>query len=183
MSKSLECANLVLDSGYLTMVQGSTIPTVQTFQINLKKALGDMYDKYDTFAICLNSVVNYAQLSTYSTGDPDVASLGGSSVVKVGMTGLNWMSTTLNGQKQSLVLFPNAFVIGGNSAASDGGYGSGNFKKPNCVMFKKPATPNITLTVGFYIVRKNLAIRLGNSSGEVRFEGNYNFSIFGIEEE
>lgn len=182
MSKSSEYANLVLDTGYLTQTTG-TITTLRTFNIDLKKALGDIYDKYETFAICLNSYALYDQMSTYNTGDPDVAALGLSTTVKVGMTGLNWISSTLNGDKSTLCFFPNAFFAGGGISANDGGYGQAVFKNPNCIMFSKPPEPNVTLTVGLYVVKKNLPLRVGNSAGELRLQINYNFSVYGIIQE
>jgi hypothetical protein len=172
---------MILDTGYLTSSIGASISTVQTFRVNLRQVLGDMYDEYDTFAICLNSVLNYAQISSYNT-IPNVGSVSSTLPVKVGMSGLNWMSSTLNGNKESLCFFPNAFVIGGAGTASDGGYGSGNFKNPNCIMFKKPPEPNVEFTVGLYSARQNGFVRGGNTSGESRIQLNYNFSIFGITE-
>lgn len=184
MSKSLEYSNFVVDTGYLTAPLGPYgVSTLKTYNINLKQVLGDIYDNYDTFSICLNSVVNYSIVSSYNTLDTSVLSLGNNSVVKVGMTGLNWMSSTLNGTKSTLCLFPNGFIVGGNSTANDGGYGTASFKNPNCIMFKKPPQPNITITVGLYTVRKNLPIICGNSQGISAHQANYNFSIYGIEEE
>lgn len=184
MSKSSEYANLVLDTGYLTLPQASgTITMLQTFKIDLKQVLGDIYNQFDTFAICLNSYAIYSQYSSYASGttvDP-VVNLTSNTVVKVGMTGLNWISSTLNGAKSNLCLFPNAFAIGGGQTLPDGGgYGQASFKNPNCIMFSKPPQPNVTLTVGLYNVNKNGIVRAGNSTGEVRLQINYNFSIFGI---
>ena len=182
MSKSSEYATLVLDTGYLTQASGS-ITSLQTFNVNLKQLLGDMYDEYDTFAICLNSCALYSQISTYNTGDPEVVSLGSSTPVRVGMSGLNWLSSTMNGNKSTLLFFPNAFAIGGGISANDGGYGQAFFNNPKYIMFSKPAEPNVTLTVALYVMRKNLPMRAANSAGEIRLEINYNFSIFGIIQE
>lgn len=187
MSKSSEYANLVLDTGYLTLPQASgTITMLQTFKINLKQVLGDIYNQFDTFAICLNSYALYSQYSSYAsgTGSDAVVNLNGNTVVKVGMTGLNWVSSTLNGNKSDLCLFPNAVAIGGGSTLPDGGgYGQASFKNPNCIMFSKPPQPNVTLTVGLYNVNKNGIVRAGNSTGEVRLQINYNFSVYGIIQE
>lgn len=177
MSRSLEYANVCLDTGYLTSTTGVNIPTVRTYNINLKQILGDLYDEYDTFSICLNSVVNYSMVSSYVTS---VGVVSSNVVVKVGMTGLNWMSSTMNGENSSLQLFPNGMVIGGGLTADDGGFGTANFNKPNCILFKKPPEPNVTLTVGLYFVRLNGPVLVGNSTGQIRHQCNYNFSIYGI---
>jgi hypothetical protein len=173
---------MILDTGYLTSSIGASISTVRTLRVNLRQILGDMFDKYDTFLICLNSVVNYAQISSYNT-IPNVGSVSSTLPVKVGMSGFHWVSSTLNGSSESLCFFPNSFVIGGASTASDGGFGVGNFKNPNCIMFKKPPEPTVELTVGLYSARQNGFVRGGNTSGESRIQLNYNFSIFGITEE
>jgi len=183
MSKSLECANMILDTGYQTSPQTTSISTVRTFNVNLRQILGDMYDQYETFAICLNSVTLYSQISTYNALQPSVGSFGLTATAKVGMSGLNWISSTTNGANTTLSLFPGSFEIGGGVVANDGGYGIANFKNPNCIMFSKPPQDNVSLTVGLYQTRGGGFIRAGNSAGETRLQLNYNFSIFGIYDE
>lgn len=184
MSKSLECATMIIDTGYNTVpLGGGSISSVYTFNVDLRQILGDMYDKYDFFGICLNSVVNYAKISSYNLIPPQAPNptFGSNGSALVGMTGLNWLHNTLNGIDSTLGLFPNAFQIGGGGATGDGAWGTGEFKYANVIMFSKPNNPYTTLTVGLYSARNSAFIRYGNSSQDVRQQLNYNFSIFGID--
>jgi len=184
MSRSLECATMILDTGFNTVPVGSgSISSVYSFDVDFRKILGEMFDNYDVFAISLNSVINYAKISSYNmipaqTPNPTFGSNGS---VLVGMTGLNWLHNTLNGIDLTLGLFPNAFQIGGGGATSDGLWGVGEFKYANSILFAKPNNPYTTLTVGLYSPRNQAFVRYGNSSQDVRLQLNYNFSIFGIE--
>jgi len=183
MSKSKESATMILDTGYNTAVSGITINTEFTYEIDLRKVLGDMYDKYDRFAICLNSIINYARISSYATTPPQPTNptAGSSAVALIGMRGLQWVSNSLNSDTGEIALFPNAFVLGGGAPTGDGAWGNGEFKNPNCIMFNKPTNSNVSLVVGLYNPRGQAMYRGGNSAGEVRLQLNYNFSIFGIE--
>ncbi len=174
MSLSSESASVIFDSGYSELPLGSSIETVFSVNFDLRTSLGDMYDRYDTFAICLNSISFYTQLSSYSTiNTPLVGTFGANAMCNCGMTGLPWINYSTNGNLDNLALFPPTFRLGV-------GYEGNTFGKSNCLLFRKPSNSMTTITIGCYVIRMQGAVKVGNSSNNVQYSGNYNLSIFGI---
>jgi len=178
MSLSSESASVTFDSGYYDLPTGSSVQTVFSVPFDLRIALGDMYDRYNTFAICLNSISFFAQLTSYtSINTPLLGTFGSSALVNCGMTGLPWINYTTNGSLDNLALFPPTFRMGGSPA---GAYEGNTFIKSNCLLFRKPSNSQTTITVGCYVIRMQGALTVGHSSNNVQYSANYNFSIFGV---
>jgi hypothetical protein len=165
MKQSSESSNFVLE------IQQSNIPIGNVIEgifnnINMAQVLGNMYYKYKYFKIVLNSYCGW--VNTGATYSP-------TNVVYVGLTGLNFINTTYNGQLSNIARFPNAIILppnGGNVA---------NFSiDNNGIVFRKPDSPVVNLRLSLLNPRNSSPLTVLNilSTGL-----NFNFTIYGLYEE
>ncbi len=175
MKISGECANLDLDTG--TLVGNTNLDiSIMSFNVDLKRMLGDMYDKYDKFIIIFNSMGGWSNASSYSTAS-GTSGLTGVALWSIGMTGLDWVSNSYNGQDTSLAFFPNKVLL------PVANYANNNFPNfRNGVCFRKPMNPNVILTLGPYLTRGG-STAIAVATGTVQVDFNFSFSIFGLSEE
>ena len=137
-------AALVLKTSDLTVNSTSTVGecnadiTIMTwYGVNLRTLLGDMYDDYDLFNLCLNTVV-FSYTNTLSFASSEDKSL------LINISGLPFIN---QGYNQSTGHNQNKTVIGGMLLTS--GVGNCiNFYSNNIALFgKNQETCNITITL------------------------------------
>ena len=75
---SIQMSSLVLKTSDLTINAANQLGTVDQYRttytwnnINLRTVLGDLYDKFDTFNLCLNTVTSSVASGTLGTTDDD----------------------------------------------------------------------------------------------------------------
>ena len=91
---SIQMASLVLRTSDLTDNATNQYGTINQYKtaytwnnINLRTVLGDLYDKFDTFNLCLNTVVS-------STGDANLGAATDDRTVIIKMSGLPFINQT-----------------------------------------------------------------------------------------
>jgi len=173
MKISGECANMDLDIGTL-----SGTPTIDLssilFNVDLKRMMGDMYDKYDKFMIIFNNVGGWSNATSYSTATGTIG-LTATALWSIGMTGLDWISNSYNGQESTLAFFPNKVVL------PVANYANNNFSNyGNGVCFRKPMNPNVVLNITPYLTRSGSSAIAVVASGTVQIDLNYSFTIYGL---
>ena len=87
---NLQNASLVLNTSQGTDTSVGTIKTSHTwFNINLRTLLGDMYEKYDIFNLCLNTVATTSSTANFNLATKDLQ-------VIVRVSGLPFINSTYN---------------------------------------------------------------------------------------
>lgn len=171
MRLSGETANLEFDSGNVVFPQNTPTSVAITASLNLRTALGDMYNKYNKFLMVLNSFGGFAgAVVTYtSQGSPAIATIGISG-------DLPFISNSLNGQISSVAYFPLRFTLPSN------GYNSTNSTIQNGVVFQKPANDVAEVTITPYLVRGGAIALINCASANSIYDFNYSFTIYGLSE-
>jgi hypothetical protein len=149
MKVSNECANLRVNG------LGTTI----NININLRDALGSMYDKYTKFKIVLNSVGITSSINGFS---------GGNSIpCSIRLSGLNF----INNMSGSYGFFPSVFQPNTNLVTIQ------NFITNDGLCFVKSSTPQINLTFDIY---NNFTSSILVTVGVGYFMPVLSFSIYGL---
>lgn len=168
MKRSDECATMTLNYDILGATTNGDL--TGNFTLNLRKVLGNMYDKYDYFTIVLTSVGGYNDLSaTTSNG----TSLNTSAVYMLGLQGLVFpMNTTIANNNSSLGIFPGRFAITWST------YLNVNLtNSSNGLVFIKPQQNNVTISIPLICVRTMAST---NGTTATQFSLNYTFNIYGL---
>lgn len=186
MRLSEEYANVVI-SNTTDGIVAQQISQQFNVTLNLRNVIGnDMYDNNETFAICLNSLATFMQISSFVVTDltAKYGTFGAGTNCYVGMSGLPFVNTNKNNSIMNFVLFPDSFTIGGGQVLTTA-YKINNFYNANtkCIMFRKPKSSIVTLTVGIYTQLSSQPIRAGNSTNPTQTTIDCNFSIYSVEEE
>lgn len=187
-----ECANVIL-TGSANGVSGSTSLLEYTFDIDLRSIMGNqMYDNYDYFGIALNSIGMYDVISSYVVATPAGNIVAGaSSVLKLRIQGLPVVKSTTNGTVNSIssgTYFPNIFTPGGTQGTGfvTTAFRLNNFpnSRKNAIMFCKPQSSNVTITLTIRNVQSlNSVFRANNSTNPLQNTTRFSFSIFPAVEE
>lgn len=161
---NLESANLILRTSSVAVGENkNTNRTNITWRnINMRATLGNLYDKYSTFKICLTSIGNVNTTTISSVADR---------VLNVNMRGLNWVNQTYDtatNTNTNTVLLSTAFFNTANGFSI-------NYTGEIGWVFYKPSSQNVDINIFFNRV---------NDGGTPNI--NYNesvfcFSIYGIE--
>jgi hypothetical protein len=153
------------------------------FNVDLRTILGnDIYDQHEFFGICLNSISLYMVISNYFI-DGVTGAWGSTIALKLKMTGLTFVGSTLNGALNSSTsgaLFPDVFTPGGSSTAINA-YRANNFSnsKTKCIIFRKPKNSKVSINLSLMsVMGTKSVVTLGNSLGPVQSTIDCNFSIF-----
>lgn len=175
MKLSGECANFEIDTGSLSYTGPFTgIDMTFTLNVDMRQVLGDLYQKYDKFLIVFNGIGMFSALTSFTTSTN--ASATNASVWTLGMTGLDWINNSYNGNMNNIAYFPNRFTMPTNN------YGVTNSISNNGVCFRRPDNPYVRLTVAPYLTRQGgyaLGAQTGSAGG---WDINYSFTIFGLTE-
>ena len=168
MKRSDECATMTLNYD----ITGATTNGDLTgnFTLNLRKVLGNMYDKYDYFTIVLTSIGGYNDLSATTSNS---ISLNTNAVYMLGLQGLVFpMNTTTANNNSSLGIFPGRFNIAYN------GYLNVNLtNSSNGLVFLKPQQNNVSISIPL-ICTRTMASTNGTTTSQ--FSLNYTFNIYGL---
>lgn len=178
MNLSDECANLDISNVVVLTTPGRRSCEF-SLTIDLRNVMGnDLYDSYDNFGICLNSVATFMLISSFSAGPTNA-------VCHIGMSGLPFIKASQTGNLVNSIFFPSMFQITG-SPTENNAYRLLNCikSKQKCVNFRKPKNSIVTLTIGIYPVQNpTVAMDPGNSTNPLQFTTDFNFSIFGVNKE
>lgn len=93
-----ETAQIILNTN--DSIYNTNITSFTWNNLNLRNALGTMYDKYDLFNLILNVVVNDVAITGYNLGDTDRLAL-------LRVSGLPFKNITYDNTKQSSVIIGN----------------------------------------------------------------------------
>ena len=154
------------------------------FDVDLRTILGnDLYDKHEVFGICLNSISLYMLISSYGVQGITGITFGSTTALKLRMTGLPFLASSLNGNLTSStsgVLFPDIFTPGGSNIANNA-YRVTNFAntKTKCIMFRKPLRSNVTINLSLRaILGTNSDFVVNNSGAPPQSTIDCSFTIF-----
>jgi hypothetical protein len=183
-----ECANVIL-TGSQGGPAGSSLPFQFTFYLDLRTVIGNqMYDNYDYFGICLNSIGLYSVISGYVVdlfAGGTLQSPGGAAL-KLRIQGLPVVDVTTNGTINSIssgTYFPSIFTPGGAQGTGLvlGAFRLNNFPntRKNVIMFSKPKSSFVTITLSV----RNTAdlrgvLRMNNTTNPLQNTSRFSFSIF-----
>jgi len=174
MRLSGECANFEIDTGSVTYANAFTNESMTyNVTIDLRVALGDMYDRYDIFLIVFNGISMYGNVTSYST-TTGVTGLNATAVWTLGMSGLNWANNTFNGNLNPIAYFPNRYTM-----PITGAYTTTNAVSNNGICFRKTGSSVVNLSLVPYLTRQGGA-GLANGNANGGWDINYNFTIFGL---
>jgi hypothetical protein len=176
MKISGECANFEVDTGNISYTAAFTNQDMTyNVNVNMRQVLGDLYDKYDKFIIVFNGISMWGGVTSYST-TTGISGLGANTIWTLGMSGLNWINNSYNGNINTIAYFPNRFTM-----PISNNYASTNATSNNGVCFRKPDNPFLTLIIAPYLTRQG-GIALANQTGTTGgWDINYSFTIFGLE--
>jgi len=183
-----ECANVVL-TGSQGGPAGSSLPFEYTFSFNLRSVIGNqMYDNYDYFGICLNSIGFYTVISGYVVDLPAGGTLQtpGGATLKLRIQGLPVVDVTTNGRMNSIssgTYFPYIFTPGGAQGTGfvNAGVRINNFPntRKNVIMFSKPNSSFVTITLSVRsIAELRGVLRMNNTTNPLQNTSRFSFSIF-----
>lgn len=176
MRLSGESANLEFDTDNIRFNANTTTDIFIFQQINLRVALGSMYNKYNKFYMVFNSIASFnGSLPTYSAGD-----VSGVTTVTgwlIGVSGLDFINNSVDGVISKTALFPLTFPL-----ALNGYKDGGDSLTSNGVVFNKPSNDIQDIAIQPYLVRGLQPCKVVNSSGSTQI-GDYNFSftVYGLE--
>lgn len=179
MKLSGECANFEIDTGGTNYFNAPFTGIDMTFTLNvdMRQVLGDLYQKYDKFLIVFNGIGMFSALSGFVSSN-GATGLNNTAVWTLGMSGLDWINNSYNGNMNTIAYFPNRFTMPTNN------YAVTNSISNNGVCFRRPDNPYVKLTVAPYLTR-NGGYALGAqsaTSGTGGWDINYSFTIFGLTE-
>lgn len=176
MKISGECANFEVDTGSISYNTAfSNQDMTFTLNVNMKQVLGELYEKYKKFMIVFNGISMWGGVTSYST-TTGLSNLNATTVWTLGMTGLQWINNSYNGQINAIGYFPNRFTM-----PISNGYVANNATSNNGICFDKPASHQVTLTIAPYLTRQG-GVALANQTGSTGgWDINYSFTIFGLE--
>ena len=107
---NIECSTLVLRTINATSINANR--TTATWRINMRACLGNLYDKYSRFKICLTS---------WGTGVSVAGFVAGDLITVVSMSGPRWENqsydTVSNGLTQNAAIATLRFVNNGTALA------------------------------------------------------------------
>lgn len=151
----IESGQLILDTTKATSrTLVNTVNTILFKNVNIREVLGDMYDKYDKFKICLNGM----QMTGASITDR---------ICFIRMSGLNWVGELgYNDNDVTKALITMEYInAGASNSLYNCNYGS---------VFNKPSNNTVDITLHLGDVLTN-----GNLYWNYR-EFIFYFSIFGV---
>jgi hypothetical protein len=122
--------------------------------INLRNVIGPQaYDKSEFFEMSFNNYSASNFMETIFTNE--LGAISSVNIIKLGVSGLPFVSNSLNGQVSNFALFPQVFQVAGHPSAINSTFRANNFPYPTqkSIKFRKPANPEVTLTFAFYTVR------------------------------
>ena len=148
---SIQMASLVLKTSDLADNATNQYGTINQYKtaytwnnINLRTVLGDLYDKFDTFNLCLNTVVS-------STGDANLGAATDDRTVIIKMSGLPFINQTYSVKQgcNTNVCALCSFTFFRSSTATQ------YFNSSNCYTFGKSANMvNLTIQYGTILADK-----------------------------
>ena len=176
MKRSDECATMTLNYDITGAITDADL--TGNFTLNLRKVLGNMYDKYHYFTIVLTSIGGYNDLSGTKSNS---ISLNTNAVYMLGLQGLVFpMNTTTANNNSSLGIFPGRFNM-----AYNGSYLNVNLtNSSNGLVFIKPDQSNVSISISLLCTR-TMASTVGtmpatNGTTTSQFSLNYTFNIYGL---
>ena len=176
MKLSGECANFEVDTGsVISTVAYNNTDMTYILNVDMRQVLGDLYHKYDKFIIVFNGISMWSSATGYTTSTVTTGITAGT-VWTLGMTGLNWVNNSFNGNINTIGYFPNRFTMPLGNA-----YASTNATSNNGICFRKPDNPFVSLSISPYLTRQG-GIALATGTLNTGWDINYSFSIFGLTE-
>lgn len=173
MKLSGESANFEIDTGIITLGANETISLFRTQEVNMRTVLGEMIDKYEKFLIIFNSLgATTTGLSSYTAGT--ITGQNQTAVWTLGLSGLDFICNTVNGQLSNVGYFPTRFTLPLSGSSFE------NSRTYNGVMFVRPKNDIVTITAAPYLIRgggAGVAVASANG-GTVDF--NLSFTIYGL---
>jgi hypothetical protein len=148
MKLSGESANLEFETGNITIPANQSRDILISQQINLRLALGDMYNRYNKFYIVFNSIASFGGANmTYSAG-PTLTGITSQTCWLIGITGLDFVNNSVNGAISKIGLFPTTISLAQNSFTL-----GGQTQTMNGLVFNKPSNDIQNITIAPYLVR------------------------------
>jgi len=164
---NLESATLVLRTSAINTANGDinvgNFNNDCSWNINLRRCLGSMFDKYERFKICLTSTGNATPSPSLSIDN---------ALVVINMEGLNWNNQTYNSQTGTIGTNAVLSTISTGTTAGS----TTNFTGEIGCVFYKPKSDNC-------VIRVYLSKLSDNTIAQLQYPNLvYCFSIYGIEE-
>lgn len=184
MDLSVNLANVLFT--YNVSTAGPDIATSEFSRtINLRNVIGAQeYDKSEFFEMSFNNYSSSNFIETIFTNE--LGAISTANVLKLGVSGLPFVSNSFNGQVSNFALFPQVFQVSGHPSLINATFRANNFPYPRqrSIKFRKPANPEVTLTFAFYTVRGPSGIvffRTGSAGTPVNVSQVLCFSILPCE--
>ncbi len=167
---NLQNASLVLSTNNGTFNNAARTSTTW-YNINLRTLLGDMYDKYDLFNLCLNTIATGVPPSAFNTAAQDLQTL-------IRINGLPFINNTynINGTNNANT---NNCIIGTFTFASTS-YATANFNLNIATFGKNQDICNITID---YLRVNDLAPPSVVGANPYFPQTTFIFDIYGIDKE
>lgn len=165
---NLQNASLVLSTNNGTSNAAKTSTT--WYNINLRTLLGDMYDKYDLFNLCLNTIATGVSTANFNTAAQDLQTL-------IRINGLPFINNTYNINGTNNANTSNCII--GTFTFVSGSYATANFNLNIATFGKNQDICNITID---YLRLNDLATP--SVAGANTFpNATFIFDIYGIDKE
>jgi hypothetical protein len=175
MKLSGESANLEFETGNITIPINTTRDLLISQQINLRVALGDMYNRYNKFYMVFNSIASFGGANmTYTSGS--VAGVTNSTAWLIGVTGLDFVNNSVNGVISKTALFPTSVSLAQNNFSI-----GGQTQTMNGVVFNKPSNDIQNITISPYLVRGLQVGRIVATAQQIA-DYNFSFTVYGLED-
>jgi hypothetical protein len=181
MKLSGESANLEFDTGTLTIQATQSLELFIEQTINLRRSLGDMFDKYDEFLMVFNSIGSSANSTTANSYTGGTSSNQNNTAIwTTGMSGdLQFRNNTINGSISSIAYFPPRYNLPVATVAN----GSNillNFPVNNGIVFLKPSNDIVRIKIAPYLVRGGGIGSVVAGAADLTFDANLSFTVFGL---
>jgi hypothetical protein len=175
MRISGESSNLEFETGNINFLGNTTRDIFIFQQFNLRTALGSLYNRYNKFYMVFNSCASFlGSTTTYSAGS--VSGITTSTAWLIGVTGLDFINNSIDGDISKTALFPTTVSLAQNSNNN-----GGSTQTMNGIVFTKPSNDIQDITIQPYLVRGLQPGKAVTTSASI---GDYNFSftVYGLHE-
>lgn len=179
MKLSGESANLEFETGNINFLANTTRDIFIFQQINLRVALGSLYNRYNKFYMVFNSCASFlgatTTTTTYSAGT--VTGITTSTAWLIGVSGLDFINNTIDGVISKTALFPTTVSLAQNSNNN-----GGSDQTMNGVVFTKPSNDIQDISIQPYLVRGLQPGKAVTTTTASIGDYNFSFTVYGLHE-
>ena len=181
MKLSGEYATLSLSYKTTNIQANVSSDITQSYTLNFRDVLNSMYDKYDKFLIVHSSSSGWTNIANGGYISAGITGMNANSGYIFGLSGLTFpLNTTLKNNNDSIAIFPVKMNLGASTSTQ--GYFSNNYDNSNGIVFNKPYSPTVNITLSILSVRTLQPVSINTTSGTA-FYLESSFRIFGIEKD